>query len=282
MADLSQIFLPVQRIIPFSNVEGSGNRTSIFLQGCNINCLYCHNPETIPMTSPTARIFSLEQLLHEIRASMPFIRGITVSGGEPTIHAKELTILFQEVHDLGLTCYLDSNGFFPYEEILPLIAETDRFLFDIKGMGEGLAPLCLAARRAAGGFEEARPDMAESRSVSLPLLSERREAENLTGNAGEEIFSRPWENLRRLLLLGKVEEVRLVYIKGFYEEKDIIRQIANCLRDYPEVLFKLIRVHAKGARSPKHIAQNMPMRQEAEALAAFAEELGLYKQQLIL
>lgn len=38
---------PVNRIIPFSNVDGPGNRTSIFFQGCPFNCLFCHNPETI-------------------------------------------------------------------------------------------------------------------------------------------------------------------------------------------------------------------------------------------
>ncbi|MBZ9688821.1 YjjW family glycine radical enzyme activase [Clostridium estertheticum] len=37
----------VNRIIPFSSVDGPGNRTAIFLQGCNFNCSYCHNPETI-------------------------------------------------------------------------------------------------------------------------------------------------------------------------------------------------------------------------------------------
>ena len=36
----------VNKIIPFSSVDGPGNRTSIFLQGCNIDCKYCHNPET--------------------------------------------------------------------------------------------------------------------------------------------------------------------------------------------------------------------------------------------
>lgn len=38
---------PVNKIIPFSNVDGPGNRTSIFFQGCTFNCLFCHNPETI-------------------------------------------------------------------------------------------------------------------------------------------------------------------------------------------------------------------------------------------
>jgi YjjW family glycine radical enzyme activase len=37
----------VNKILPFSSVDGPGNRTVIFFQGCNFNCLYCHNPETI-------------------------------------------------------------------------------------------------------------------------------------------------------------------------------------------------------------------------------------------
>ena len=37
----------INKIIPFSSVDGPGNRVVIFLQGCNISCLYCHNPETI-------------------------------------------------------------------------------------------------------------------------------------------------------------------------------------------------------------------------------------------
>ena len=37
---------PVNRIIPFSLVDGPGARCSVFLQGCNIACTYCHNPET--------------------------------------------------------------------------------------------------------------------------------------------------------------------------------------------------------------------------------------------
>lgn len=38
---------PVNKIIPFSNVDGPGNRTAVFFQGCTFNCLFCHNPETI-------------------------------------------------------------------------------------------------------------------------------------------------------------------------------------------------------------------------------------------
>lgn len=45
----------INRIIPFSSVDGPGNRTTIFLQGCNYNCLYCHNPETINQCSGCGR-----------------------------------------------------------------------------------------------------------------------------------------------------------------------------------------------------------------------------------
>ena len=37
----------ITKIIDFSFVDGPGNRMVIFLQGCNFNCGYCHNPETI-------------------------------------------------------------------------------------------------------------------------------------------------------------------------------------------------------------------------------------------
>ena len=43
---MNKITAPVNRIIPFSAVDGPGNRTAVFLQGCNIDCKYCHNPET--------------------------------------------------------------------------------------------------------------------------------------------------------------------------------------------------------------------------------------------
>ncbi|MEI6287581.1 MAG: YjjW family glycine radical enzyme activase [Bacillota bacterium] len=36
----------VNSIIPMSFVDGPGCRTAIFLQSCNVRCLYCHNPET--------------------------------------------------------------------------------------------------------------------------------------------------------------------------------------------------------------------------------------------
>lgn len=44
---MKNLELRVNRIIPFSNLDGPGNRFAVFLQKCNLKCVYCHNPETI-------------------------------------------------------------------------------------------------------------------------------------------------------------------------------------------------------------------------------------------
>jgi pyruvate formate lyase activating enzyme len=39
--------------------DGPGIRTTVFLKGCPLNCLWCHNPEGI---SPTAAFVQREQM----------------------------------------------------------------------------------------------------------------------------------------------------------------------------------------------------------------------------
>ena len=255
MSELSDIFVPLHRIIPFSNVEGAGNRTSIFLQGCKLNCLYCHNPETIPRYSTEAKPVSLQYLFEQVMEARPFIRGVTVSGGEPTIHHKKLVPLFNALRAEGLTCYLDSSGFFDFDVIAPLIEVTDKFLFDLKGDGDGLQTLCFERKNQAG-------------KVPVQLLPEKLhiKRENLARNL---------QNLAKLLPLAKVEEVRLVVLNGFFDSKQLIEKIAPLLMPYPEVKLKLIRVHTQGVRDPEGLAPYVPTLEQMQELSDFARQLGL-------
>ena len=84
----------VADIIPFSWVDGPGNRFVIFLQGCNFDCKACHNPQTIPLDSVHAKRMSVDELLEQIRDAMPHISGVTVSGGEATLQAEFVYSLF--------------------------------------------------------------------------------------------------------------------------------------------------------------------------------------------
>ena len=107
----------VADVIPFSWVDGPGNRFAIFLQGCNFDCVACHNPQTIPHAEGTHFLTSIDELLVKIRKAAPFISGITVSGGEATQQAEFVHAIFRAVKadpQLGrLTCFVDSNGACP-------------------------------------------------------------------------------------------------------------------------------------------------------------------------
>lgn len=257
MSKLANLFVPLHRIIPFSNVEGVGNRTSIFLQGCKLNCLYCHNPETIARYSIEAKLVSLQYLFEQAMEAVPFIRGVTISGGEPTIHHQKLVPLFEALRAEGLTCYLDSSGFFEFDRIESLIAVTDKFLFDLKGDGNGLQTLCFERQNQAG-------------VVPSQILPEKLhiKRENLARNL---------QNLAKLLPLGKIEEVRLVVVNGFFDAEALMAKVAPMLAQYPEVLLKLIRVHTQGVRDPEGLMPFVPTVEQMQFLKQYAQDLGVKK-----
>jgi len=126
----------VSSILTYSIVDGPGNRLVIFLQGCNFDCACCHNPDTIGQYNPMARQYSVAEILDLLREYLPFLSGVTVSGGEPTKQLKFVIELFgaikadKELADLS--CFIDSNGYLGesgWESVLPV---TDGVMLDIK------------------------------------------------------------------------------------------------------------------------------------------------------
>lgn len=129
----------VRKIISQSTVDGPGNRTAIFMQGCNIRCAYCHNPETQPMNDSEVQEMTVEHVVEEIKKGIPFIRGITVSGGECMLHQEWMLQLFKSIHALEqqLSCLIDTNGTIPFYsqngELTELAKEADGVMLDVKG-----------------------------------------------------------------------------------------------------------------------------------------------------
>ena len=121
----------INQIIDSSVVDGPGNRTAIFFQGCNFNCHYCHNPETIAKGS-SKQDMELEELLKRIRKNRPFIKGITVSGGECTLQHEFLRALFKETKKMGLSNFIDTNGSLLLRGFPELLEVTDGVMLDIK------------------------------------------------------------------------------------------------------------------------------------------------------
>ena len=84
------------------------------------------------LSSPKIYHWTVEETIDRIKKNIPFIRGITVSGGECTLQHHFLVPLFTEVKKLGLTCFVDTNGGIPFKKLNKLIEVSDFFMLDIK------------------------------------------------------------------------------------------------------------------------------------------------------
>ena len=117
--------------------EGPGIRMVLFLQGCKLRCVYCHNPDTHEIKAGTE--YSTEDILKLVLRYKPYFKttgGLTVSGGEPMLQAKELIPLFKEIKNHGLTNVIDTCGFIFNDDVKELLKYTDLVLLDVKEIDE--------------------------------------------------------------------------------------------------------------------------------------------------
>ena len=272
---------PVNKIIPFSNVDGPGNRTSIFFQGCPFNCRFCHNPETIHLclgcgecvkscpagalsfdaggkvvwnreacvqcdtcikvcphdASPKIRWMTVEEVLAEIRRALPYIAGITTSGGECTLQNEFLIELFSAVRKLGKTCLIDSNGSFDFEADPRVLEVSEGVMLDVKAV---------------------------EKDWSNELISFPRDM--------------VLKNLDYLLQAGKLYEVRtLIFPNRDRENEETVRYVAEHIQD--GCFYKIIRYRPYGVREryQKVLGEFETDADYAERFAALARELGAAK-----
>lgn len=130
--------LNVHSIETLGTHDGPGVRFVIFLQGCKLKCLYCHNPDTIAMEGGTE--YTVEALFESIMKSKAYFGkngGVTVSGGEPLLQAKALIQLFKMLKKEGIHTAIDTNGRILNNFVKDLLDNyTDLVLLDIKHMTE--------------------------------------------------------------------------------------------------------------------------------------------------
>jgi len=83
----------------------------VFLQGCNFQCSYCHNPELV---DPKLFTLCLEEkkVLEFLAIRIGKLDAVTITGGEPTIQ-KDLLPFIIKIKKLGFAVKLDSNGTLP-------------------------------------------------------------------------------------------------------------------------------------------------------------------------
>lgn len=271
---------PVNKIIPFSAVDGPGNRTAVFLQGCNINCKYCHNPETRRLcrgcgkcvescpagalsmdggevrfdwekckacdtcihvcpydASPRIRWMEPAECMREILKNVPFIRGVTVSGGECTLHPDFLRELGGLCRREGLGFLLDANGTYDFE------ADPAELLESIDG-------------------------------VMLDIKAWTKEDHLRVTDADNGIIRR---NLQFLAERGKLEEVRTVIVPELYDCAGTVRETARLLKPYlaaKSIRYKIIAYRPMGVRE-RYRGFRSPTQEELAALRDIAAAEGM-------
>ncbi len=127
----------VHSIQSLAALDGPGVRFAIFLQGCNLRCGCCHNPDTHAFEG--GREYTPDELIaRAVRYKEYFGSegGITLSGGEPLCQADFATELFTLAHKEGINTCLDTSGSLLSDRTRALLAVCDRVLLDIKYTAE--------------------------------------------------------------------------------------------------------------------------------------------------
>lgn len=128
----------------FAVNDGPGIRTTVFLKGCPLRCMWCHNPEgQSPFPQPLTRQGKTHRCGYKIEASALAERlrrdedifrdsggGVTFTGGEPLMQADFLC----EVMDAlgGIHKAVETSGHASEEAFARVLDRTDMMLFDVK------------------------------------------------------------------------------------------------------------------------------------------------------
>lgn len=130
--------LRVHSIESFGTHDGPGIRLVIFLQGCKLKCVYCHNPDTIDTSG--GKEYPIDELVEMAVRMKPYFGergGVTVSGGEPLLQSKELVPFFKKLKTEGIHTNIDTNGRILNNYTKELLDKyTDLVMLDIKHMTE--------------------------------------------------------------------------------------------------------------------------------------------------
>lgn len=133
----------VHSIESFGTVDGPGVRYVVFLQGCSMRCLYCHNPDTWEYDG--GKWMTVEEILTGYDKVKNFLKngGLTVTGGEPLLQIDFVLELMTEAKKRGIHTCIDTSGitFVKGNEKVRnkfdrLLEVTDLFMLDIKHIDE--------------------------------------------------------------------------------------------------------------------------------------------------
>lgn len=269
--------VPINRIIPVSLVDGTGNRTAIFLQGCNISCVYCHNPETQKVcihcgictkhcpiealtVSETGKVIWNEALCVSCDSCIK----VCPHNSSPKIKWMTAESVFAEVMKnasfiRGITVSGGECCLYP------------EFMQELFALAKAQNLSCLIDSNGTIDLSVLPKLLTLSDGVMLDVKSWNREIfNNLTGGDNGIVK----KNLKYLDGIGKLEEIRVVCYPDEVDAEEVIRQIALSLgKPFIKPRLKLIKFRLFGVKG--RLANSLsPSDGYMEGLKNLAKENG--------
>ena len=189
-------------------VDGEGLRCAVFLAGCPLRCVFCHNPDT--WCGGGGREYGAEEMVRKIARYKPYFGdrgGVTFSGGEPLLQAAWIREMIPLLRKEGIGYVLDTSGSVPLSEtVKEVLAGAQEVLLDLKF-----------------------PD--EERYLRY------------TGQG----IGRPLETLRYLNGAGVPTRIRTVIIPGINDREEILDQYLSLIKGMDCVTrYELLGFHTMG------------------------------------
>ena len=128
----------------FAVHDGPGIRTTVFLKGCPLACVWCHNPEGQAIDPQVIRSpageriagtrYAAAELADYLNGQAEILRknegGVTFSGGEPLLQADFVAEVIDRLDHVHVV--LDTCGYGELEDFCNLVVRSDLIYFDLK------------------------------------------------------------------------------------------------------------------------------------------------------
>lgn len=278
--------VPVNKIIPFSAVDGPGNRTAIFLQGCNIDCKYCHNPETrklcigcgncvtICPTGALTLVNENEVVYHKDKCiQCDMCIAACKNDASPKIEMRNPREVFSDIKKQrpfisGVTISGGECMLYP------------EFIEELFGYCKGAGLTTLIDSNGMVAFRNYQNLLLVTDGVMLDIKAFNKEDSILVvGYDNEQVL----DNAIYLAQIGKLEEIRTVMVDELFDGSKVIESIGELLKqviDISNIRYKLIAFRPFGVRDIYKEFQT-PTQERMEELKEVALKIG-FKEIIII
>lgn len=268
--------VPINNIIPFSLVDGPGSRTSIFLQGCNLRCHYCHNPETQALCNACGLCVQ-----HCPSQALSLVCGAVEWNAKACIECDACIKVCHHLSSPRITYLTAAQVFDRIKAYAPFIRGITtsggecmlypEFLFELFSLAKGIGLGSLIDTNGTIDFSRHEKLLEVADGVMLDVKAwDDTYFVKLTGQNG--VIVR--KNLAYLARKNKLEEVRVIVTEGWNDPEETVLGIAHTLgTSLSNTRIRLMKFRTYGVVGVMQHAQS-PSDARMDALSKRCQALG--------